>query len=812
MKRTLLTALCILCLLPINLKAQRIVKPLDLQWKFSLGNASDMAKDFGHGTEYFTYYTKVRSNNDTTSPILMKFDDSNWQDVTLPHDWVVDLPYSADASHSHGYKMVGWKYPENSVGWYRRHFKLGEEARGKRVYVQFDAIFRNAQVFCNGFLVGEEPSGYATQIYDITEMLDFENDNLLTVRADASTEMGWYYEGAGIYGHVKLIIVPETHVANNGVYVTSKFKNGYKEAEVSVGTMLRNGDVNKGSFNVVQRLCDAVGKVVATGESLKGKIAGKDFAEVKHRFRVGNPHLWSVEDPYLYTLHTILLDNGEEVDDYTTNVGLRDVRFDVNEGLLINGKFVKIKGTNMHLDHAGVGVAVPDELWRYRIHKLKDMGSNAIRTSHNPGMPAMLDICDKMGMLVLDENRMLGTNDYQISRMKNMIERDRNHPSVIIWSVGNEEWPVEWNNTGTQIARSMCEFVHRMDSTRLATYGNAGGAELIKGLDVQGYNYLIQNDIDGLHKQHPSWIALGTEETSGCGTRGIYVTDKNKGWMNSHNRQPQREGDPNNVIERGWQFYDARPWLSGLFYWTGFDYRGEPNPLVYPATGSLFGIFDYCGFPKDEAYYLKAAWTNEPVLHIFPHWNLQGQEGQQVSLWTYSNCDEVSMKVNGKNLVKRKMPRNGHLEWDAIYKPGKVEATGYKNGKKIITAVLATTGYAKQIAVQSNKEALKANGEDVIIMDISLLDSKGREVPTAMNSMKVKVEGVAEILGYGNGDSAFKEVERPLAGTDKKSLDIKAFNGKIQILLRSINEQKGQIKVYITGENLMPYGKEYKAE
>ena len=328
-------------------------------------------------------------------------------------------------------------------------------------------------------------------------------------------------------------------------------------------------------------------------------------------------------------------------DVYKTTTGIRDIAFDAECGFLLNGEQVKLKGVNMHQDHAGVGAAIPDALQAWRIKQLKKMGCNAYRASHNPMTPALLDICDREGILVIDENRLMGINEEHLRLLERMIKRDRNHPSIILWSDGNEEWGLENNIQGTRLAEAMREYTRLYDPTRHSTVANAGGTELIKGLDVVGFNYIVQNDVDNRKKANPSWKIVGTEETSGCGTRGWYFNlPEYPGRMVSLNRTMEQNYE--NIIERGWKFYSERQWGAGLFYWTGFDYRGEPNPLSYPAHDSEFGIFDYCGFPKDEAFYLKSWWTDEPTLHIFPHWNLQGHEGEEVEIWAYSNCDETS--------------------------------------------------------------------------------------------------------------------------------------------------------------------------
>lgn len=804
MKKLLSVLLLIQFIACLSVSAQQARETILLNngWKFAYGHAGDMKKDFTHGTEYFTYFAKAKSFNQNQGPSSEQFNDSTWQTVNLPHDWVVDLPFSKEASHSHGYKTVGWKYPETSVGWYRRKFYIPEKDLGKHISVRFDGIFRNVQVFCNGFYLGHEPSGYATQVYDLTEYLNYGGENLLTVRVDASTEEGWYYEGAGIYRDVWLDKMSQVHVAPFGTFVATHIDPSYKTADVNIEIRLANKGLEAAGCKVVNRILDAAGKeVVRTQESSTTLAPKQEEVKLLQSATMDNIQLWDLEHPYLYTLYTDVYVGEKLVDTYTTNFGLRNIEFNPQKGFLLNGCPVKLKGTNLHQDHAGVGTGIPDRLWRYRIEKMKSMGSNAIRTSHNPVSPAMLDLCDRMGMLVIEENRLMGINKEHVDLLERMIKRDRNHPCIILWSIGNEEWALEGNERGLRITQSMSEYVHQLDSTRLTTQGTAGGRVSLFGVDVKGYNYLRQNPIDEYHREHPDWYApVGSEETSGCGTRNVYYTDSLRGWMAPINRTAEDDNRIVNAMARGWQFYHERPWLAGLFYWTGLDYRGEPNPMLYPATGSQFGIFDYCGFPKDEAFYLKSWWTDEPVLHLSPHWNLSGHEGDSIRVWAYSNCDEVELFVNGKNLGRKPMPADGYIEWKTVYRPGALMAKGYKGGKKIMVEKIETTGKAARILMEPYNTTLKADGQDIAIVDLTLKDEKNREVPDAMNEMTVTLTGPATILGYGNGDPGFKETERPVNG--EKTFRIKAFAGKAQVIIRSLEGQKGTVQLEVSGTGL----------
>lgn len=808
MKQVFATLICALCIVQSSFAAETGGEKfggvvINNDWTFAMGNAASKELDYTHGTEYFTYICKVQSSNHSHAPIMPEFDDSSWQKVSLPHDWAVDLPYSPEASHSHGYKCIGWKYPENSVGWYRKHIEIPAEDKGKQFFIEFEGIYRDSEVFCNGFYLGGERSGYASSVYTLTPYLNYGGDNVIAVRCDASLEEGWYYEGAGIYRNVRLYKSGPVSMKHYSLKINQKKTDG------SVWT------VSDGTADVyVDESCIDFDYILADASVSRDKVTREiEIRDAEGRRVERAERRWSIDSPYLYTLTVKLFYDGELSDVVTRRFGVRTLEFSPEKGLLLNGVAVKLRGANMHLDHAGVGVAVPDELWRYRISRLQEYGFNAIRTSHNCASVSMLDLCDEMGVLVIDENRQFGVNQEQLRQLRNMIDRDRNHPSVILWSVGNEEWAVEHGEKGVEIARRMSEAVHGMDRTRPSTYGNAGGPDLVKGVDVFGYNYIVQNPVDEYHRLYPEKCAVGTEETSGAGTRGVYRTVPEKGWMVPLNRIDTLGRV--NVIEYGWKFYKARPWGLGLFYWTGFDYRGEPNPMKWPATGSQFGIFDYCGFPKDEAFYLKAAWRDEPSVHIC------GPYGGEV--WVYSNCDEVRLYESGKSLGRREMPQDGHLVWKvssagrAAVSPGSAtlvsgtssgraavssgsgtsaehssaggairpvrgsassvsgtpavtyRAVGYRSGRKVCEDMFPAV-YDKTRLVPS-KTTLKSDGQDVVVIDIYSPETE----------LEVKVEN-AVFLGWGNGDPGFKDVERPVDNT----MTIRPFNGCAQVIVRSI--------------------------
>ena len=806
--KKILQLMVVASLLAGSLQA-REVSSFNRDWKFALGSAVDNRADFRSGSEYFNYLTKA--SHSPEGPYALNFRDRSrkeWIDVVLPHDWVVDLPFNGGASHSHGYKEVGLKYPEQSVGWYRKIFTIPAEDEGRHIELQFDGIFRNATVWVNGFYMGTEPSGYATQVYDITDYLNYGSENVVAVRADASLEEGWFYEGAGIYRNTWIIKSDPVHVDDFGTYVyVSEFSDGYGSAEVKIETDVRNSGLTPVDCVVRQTLKDAEGNTVLVSSDEKLSLRAKQTGKTSHTVRIQNPHLWDIDDTYLYTVVTDIISGGKVVDTYETVTGFRDIRFDKDQGFFLNGRNVELKGVNMHQDHAGVGAAIPDALQEYRLTRLKSFGCNAYRASHNPISPAMLEACDRLGFLVIDENRLMGINDEHQRLLERMIRRDRNHPAVILWSIGNEEWGIEGNVKGIRIASSMREMVHLIDPTRPVTAGISGGRELVKVLDVAGYNYIIQNGVEEQRRQFPDRKVVGTEETTGCGTRGVYFDDRKNGHMAALNRTDTTYV---NMIERGWKFYHDTPWAGGLFYWTGFDYRGEPNPLSYPAVDSEFGLLDYCGFYKDEAWYLKAWWTDEPVLHLLPHWNLEGHEGETVDIWAYSNCDEVALWVNGKSMGRKPMPKDGHLSWKAEYQPGNIKAIGYRNGKKVAQEVVYTASEASRIVLSADRSVINADGKDLSVITVELRDRKGHFAATACEPIEISVEGPAHILGVGNGDPACHDPERPVE-LDCKSYRVVSFNGLAQILVQG-NVEAGNVKVTCSSDGMQPSTIELLAE
>jgi len=732
-------------------KSDRELILIDKDWRFSLGHLYDTKKDFGHAEGYFSYLTKTGFGD---GPAAKDFDDRAWRKLDLPHDWAVEQEFSEKGSFSHGFKTAGKGFPEKSIGWYRKKINIPQNDQGKIISLKFDGVFRNSKVFFNGYFLGTEESGYNGFEYDVTAYVNYGGENTIVVRADASMEEGWFYEGAGIYRHVYLQKTNPIHIAQNGTYVTSEIKENL--AEVTANVTIENKGNYKGPIEVVQTIFDRESKQV--GFSFEDVNAPEFYKTGNYilKLTVKNPLLWDIESPNLYRLITQIRKDGKLIDSYETSFGIRTIKFDPEKGFFLNGKAIKLKGTNNHQDHAGIGTALPDELQYYRIKKLKEMGSNAYRCSHHPPTPELLKACDELGMLVIDETRLMGINDYHLNDLKRLIERDRNHPSIICWSVGNEEWNIEGGIVGERITNVMQEFAKSLDATRPVTVGISSGFKsgISSVVEIMGYNYMGNGDIDAHRNEFKNQPGMGTEEGSTFATRGIYFTDDAKHYQSAYDKKPRPTFYS---IEEGWKFYASRPYLAGMFIWTGFDYRGEPTPYGWPSVTSYFGMMDVCGFPKDNVFYLKSWWGNVPVLHIMPHWNWSGMEGKEIDVWVHSNCDEVELFLNKKSLGKKKMEQYGHLEWKVNYTPGTLEAIGYKNGKKIVTDIQKTTGNAENIKLSADAE--NPSNANVSVITVEVLDKKGLHIPTANDEITFAIKG-GKILGVGNGDPTSLEKDQ----------------------------------------------------
>lgn len=753
-KRALMALALCAWLLPASAQAPRERINIDQDWRFAYGHPFDAQRDFGHGLRAFVF-AKAGYGDGPAAP---GFKDAGWRRVDLPHDWAVELPFDARGNTNHGSKAIGRAFPENSLGWYRKTITIPAADRGRRIALEFDGAYRNSTVWVNGHYIGTEPSGYSGFRYDISDYLNYGGSNLIAVRVDATVEEGWFYEGAGIYRHVWLTKTAPLHVPQWGTFVKTSVTKG--RAVIDVDLSARNDARTAARFAVEHRILDADGHTLARTQAAGLAAGATATGESRQRLTLAQPRLWSLEDPHRYLLRTTLLQDGRAVDSYDTRFGIRTVAFDPDKGFSLNGKRLKLQGTNNHQDHAGVGVALPDGLQDWRLKQLKSFGVNAYRTSHHPPTPELLDAADRLGMLVIDEHRMMGTSPEIVGQLERLVRRDRNHPSVILWSVGNEEWALEGNPLGEHLAREMHAIVKRLDPTRrtsVATSSSGRGTSL--GADVIGFNYGAQHDVDAFHRAHPDMPAVMSEEGSTLTTRGIYVDDRARVHLNAYDRQ----GRPGNSlsIEEGWRRVQERDWMSGMFIWTGFDYRGETTPFGWPAISSQFGMIDTTGVLKDTAYYLKAWWRPEPMVHILPHWNWPGREGQTIDVAVYSNGDEVELLQDGRSLGRKTMVRDSHLRWSVPYAPGRLSAIAWRAGKQIATAEVATTGTPAALRLTADSAALKADGRAVAVVWVNVHDRDGRLVPTASNRVDFQVSGPLRIIGVGNGDPGSHEADRP---------------------------------------------------
>jgi beta-galactosidase len=617
-----------------------------------------------------------------------------------------------------------------------------------------------------------------------------EGKNVILVKVDATEYEGWWYEGCGIYRHVWLNKTDPVHVDRFGTYVTTSSVSP-EEAAVNIKTSIKNEYGAVKNITLISKIVDNKGAVLDTKTSSE-VIEPFSTAEFSQKGAIQKPLLWSPETPNLYKILTEVAENGNIIDNYETIFGVRTIEINRN-GVFLNGKLYPVKGTCNHQDFAGIGVALPDKINEYKLKLLKQVGCNAYRCSHHPPTPELLDMCDRMGLLVLDENRMLSSSELGKNDLTTMLYRDRNHPSIFMWSMENEEW-IQGTVTGARILKTLVEITHKIDPSRPVTAAmnhgrNEGGYSDV--LDVVGYNYGDK----GLayvkdHEKYPRRIEFCTEATSFISTRGEYQNDWGKGYVSNLGLwQP----DWGPLPGEDWADIVKYPYLGGLFVWSGFDYRGEPTPYQWPCVTSHFGFMDICGFPKDGYYAYKAAWTNEPVVHIFPHWNWHGREGDSIQVHCYTNCDEVELLLNGKRISRQKAIPYAKLIWKLIYKPGKLEARGYKGGKLVTSDIVETTTAPAQLALNSDCNVLKANDCDVAVIQVAIKDSKGRVVPVADNLVTFSIAGPGKIIGTGNGNPSSHEPD--------KASQRKAFNGYCLVLVQSY-KQAGEIRLKATSQTL----------
>ncbi len=786
----------------------REVLPFDLGWKFTLDDPQDA--------------------------YVPEFDDSGWSDVDLPHDWSIEGPYDRNAptGGSGGFLPTG-------IGWYRKHFKVSTEILKQCVWIEFDGIYENSEVWINGHHLGKRPFGYISFHYDLTSHL-VDGDNVIAVRVDNSNQPNTrWYSGSGIYRHVRLVITSKLHVSHCGIFVrTSEISSDL--ATVQVATTIEKTGSFQGRQGLYTIVIDPNGTEVARKEL-------KDFGIPTHKIDIDaqeilikSPKLWSIETPVLYTLRTVVLLNGTAVDQVDTTFGIRKIEYDVDRGFLLNGKHVRMNGVCLHHDAGCLGAAVPERVWQRRLDILKAMGCNAIRTAHNPPAPEFLDLCDWMGFLVMDEafdEWTIGKTEHGYHKyfeqwaerdLVDFIRRDRNHPSVVMWSVGNEvrEQP---RQGGHEVLRKLAEIARREDPTRpftqgcdnIAADGGSTTLEFLELLDIVGYNYVdrwherreLYYSID--RHDHPNWKMVGTESPSIGGSRGGYSLGRDPDVIRpNYNTWMIR-------AEQLWKFVAMHDYVIGDFMWTGIDYLGES---WWPGKNSSSGVIDLCGFPKDGYYFYQSQWTDEPMIHLFPHWNWSGYEGKVIPVLCYSNCDAVELFLNDKSYGEKRLefPRQGtsggwnryanprvnpttadlHLSWDIPYEAGVLKAVGKKRGQIVCTQEVRTTGPAAAIRLKVDRDRIAAD-RDVAHVEVQIIDSDGNIVPTADNLVQFQVEGPGRIIGVDNGN--------PRDHNSHQALERKAFNGLCLAILQS-SSKSGKIIFKASSESLKEVSVEIAVE
>jgi len=768
------------------------------------------------------------SQSDTIGADKEKFNDSKWRVLNLPHDWSIENEFD-EKSATGG----GGGYLPTGVGWYRKEFVLPKTERGKNVLIEFEGVYMNSDVWINGHHLGHYPNGYMSFYYDLTPFIK-SGKNIIAVRVDNSLQPNSrWYSGSGIYRPVWLYISDLLHIAHWGTYITTPSPDA-NSAIVVIQSKIENRYSLSQSAILRSMIVDINGNEVAKTET-SFTINANTSKDTLQRISIPGPHLWSLEDPYLYTVHQQIINKGKIIDEYYITIGIRKIEYDTDKGFFLNGKHIKLNGVCLHHDGGSVGSAVPEAVWIRRLTILKEMGCNAIRTSHNPVAPAFLDLCDKMGFLVQDEIFDVwrsGKVKYDYANyfdqwshhdLVNFIHRDRNHPSIVMWSAGNEIGEQK-QEKGYEVLRALIETFHREDNTRPVTTGNDniaadnGMAKIpfLQMLDIVGYNYVDRwherrELFYSIDKQNfPNWKMTGTESVSIPGVRGNYYG----GNFFSIDSSAIRPAFMASVIraEQLWKFVSSHDYVIGDFMWTGIDYLGEAR---WPSKNSSSGVIDLCGFPKDGYYFYQSQWTTKPMIHLSPHWNWKGNEGKVIPVMAYTNCDSVELFVNGRSfgIKSLEFPRQGnsgawnrydrpqintttadlHLIWDVPYEPGTIKAVGRKNNQVVCEEIIQTTGIPESLKLSVDRESINADTRDVAHVKVEILDENGLTIPDANNLVTLKIEGNGKLIGFDNGN--------PQDHTSMKSNQRKTFNGLALAMIQS-NDKPGEIRVTATSGTL----------
>lgn len=743
---------------------KRITLSLDKDWRFHLGEIP-IKSELSHGYIYGT-----AKSGSCKGPMQSDYNTKAWEKINLPHDFSVMQNFDKNGAASWGYKPKG-------RAWYRKDFILSSEYEGKQITLEFNGIAKDSVIYFNGSILKRNYSSYNSFSVDITDRAYLNGvPNVLAVFVDATGWEGWWYEGAGIYRHANLVIKNKVNIDRNGVFVKPR-KLSETDWNVEISTTINNTNyenavVELKSFIVKSDTLEQIAEA-----SMDMSVYAMENRVFVQNLRVNSPALWDVENPELYKVISILLLNGEYIDEEETTFGFRTIKFDAKRGFFLNEKPLKIFGTCNHEDYAGVGVAVPDEIFKYKIKRLKEMGSNAYRCSH--GMPSkeLLDECDKQGMLVMDENRSFETSDQVLSELREMVKRDRNHPSVIMYSIFNEE-PLQSTLEGKKMALHMKEEIKKLDNTRYVTGASNGSVRDENGsanvLDVCGINYQPA-EYEKFHEMYPDIPIVGSETTSSFSVRGCYENNDEKHEIMGYD---ECKSDWGNTVRETWQSIMDKDYVAGGFMWTGFDYLGEPTPYTWGSVSSFFGMMDTCGFPKDGYFLSSAIFKSEPVCYVVPHWSYPGKEGKVIKVMSMTNCEEAELFINNISKGKKKVDKLTQVIWNVPFKEGELKLVGYNGGKAVAADIKYTANEVSDLLIKPVSKTVYNDGEYTTLINIFGVDKNGNVVPFADDKFTLEVSGgtlVAMANGNPNCHEEFTSNERSL------------FNGCAQAIVR-VNE------------------------
>jgi beta-galactosidase len=751
------------------------------------------------------------------------FDDAGWRTLDVPHDWSIEGEFSEQNPAG----VAGGALP-GGVGWYRKVFSIPAADRGKLVFVEFDGVYRNSEVWINGQSLGKRPYGYSSFRYELTPHLrDGSDRNVIAVRVDNSQQPNSrWYSGSGIYRHVRLVTTDPVHVDHWGTYVTTPAVTG-ESARVTIRTSIRNSRHVEQPIVLRTVVYDSTGKEIAA-VSTAGRAPGDTVTEIAQDLTIARPGLWSLERPYLYRAVSRVMCGSRACDSYTTPFGVRSFVFKADSGFFLNGRPVKIRGVCLHHDLGALGAALNTRAIERQLEIMRAMGANALRTSHNPPAPELLDLTDRMGFIVMDEafdmwRKKKTDYDYHLDfdawherDLSDMVRRDRNHPSVFIWSIGNEvmeQW-TDGDSTAAPIARELAGVVRRLDPTRPITSANNNGSSgnplfHAGALDLLGHNY-HHAAWPNFPTQFPGAKFIITEAMSALNSRGVYEQpsdsvaiyytpyEKNRGPQPPQNGRissyDNRHAFWGSLHEESLRLFEQNTFLSGMFIWQGIDYLGEPTPYEWPARSSYFGVVDLAGFPKDPFYLYQSVWTERPMLHLLPHWNWAA--GDTIDVWAYTNADEAELFLNGASLgVKRKTEPVSHLMWRVAYAPGTLRGVARTAGRVTATTEVKTASAPARIALAPDRARIRADGEDLSYVTVTVQDRAGVEVPTAEPLIRFQVTGDARIVGVDNGDQ--------MSHTSLQANQIRLFNGKALVIIRA-GTRRGAATLTAEAEGLAP--------